>query len=255
MKKICMLGLSLLMVVSMAACGKTEEPEITPKHNYAENDVVDKPKEEKVTTTSGNEVEVIVMDEPEEEAKPTIAEPLDMYYNVTDDPNMNSVLDMTTVSIDGKMVAFPCNYDYLVEKFGSFYTESVGKYIIKTDVDETTYATSIDVKTEPTSGEGSITFKFRSSDGTEKPITELTCVGFTLQAGSNYNEKLMTCALPNWISFGSSPEQIQEYFTEIPKNDSFVKTDSFMLFYEYDEYDLRFVGYDGGLYSIDVTYK
>ena len=72
MKKICMLGLSLLMVVSMAACGKTEEPEITPEHNYAENDVVDKPTE-KPTTTSGNEVEVIVMDDTEEEEyKPKI---------------------------------------------------------------------------------------------------------------------------------------------------------------------------------------
>lgn len=253
MKKIFILGLSLLMVVSMAACGKEEEPEVIPEHNYAENEVVNKPTEE--ITTSNNEVEVIVVEEPEEKIKPTIADPLDMYYNVTDDPNMNSVLDMTTVSIDGKMVAFPCNYEYLAEKFGSFYTESVGKYVIKTNVDETTCATSIDVKTEPTSGEGSITFKFRSPDGTEKPITELTCVGFTLQAGSNYNEQLMTCALPNWISFGSSPEQIQEYFTGIPVNDSFIKSDSFMLFYEYDTYDIRFVGYDGGLYNIDVTYK
>lgn len=253
MKKIFILGLSLLMVVSMASCGKTEEPETTSEHNYAENDIVNKPTEE--TTTSNTEVEVIVIEEPEEKTKPTIEDPLDMYYNVTDDPNMNSVLDMNTVSIDGKMVAFPCDYEYLVEKFGSFYTESTGKYIIKTDIDETTRATSIDVKTEPTSGEGSIIFKFRSSDGTEKPITELTCIGFTLQAGSNYNEKLMTCALPNWISFGSSPDQIQEYFTEIPKNDSFVKSDSFMLFYEYDMYDIRFVGYDGGLYNIDVTYK
>ena len=48
MKKILVLGLSLLMAVSMAACGKEEEPEVIPEHNYAQNEVVEKTEEEEV---------------------------------------------------------------------------------------------------------------------------------------------------------------------------------------------------------------
>lgn len=256
MKKILVLGLSLLMAVSMAACGKEEEPEeIYPEHNYAQNDIVEKPEE--TTDTSTATPTQIVLDEPPEEEEEVWEHleivPQEMVYNVTDDVNMNEVRDMTTISIDGKLTAFPCDYEYLSEKFGTFYIEEVGKYLIKTDVTGDEVGTYFEVHATPTTGEGTIIFKFKSD--TETKLSNMECVGYKLQAGNNSGDKLMTCALPNWINFGSSIESIREQFGQNTKSGSYSKKGSFMLYYSFEDYDINFVGYDDGLYIIDVTYN
>ena len=257
MKKILIVGLSLLMAVSMVACGKKDdEPEeIYPEeHNYAQNEVVEKPVEEE--TTEDVTPTTVVVEEPEEEEdtwEHLDIVPKEMMYNVVDDVNMNEVIDMNTISIDGKLTAFPCDYTYLSEKFGPFYIEEVGKYLIKKDVTGEEVGTYFEVHATPTTGDGNIIFKFKSD--TETTISNMKCVGYKLQAGNNSGDKLMTCALPNWINFGSAKESIYEQFGQNTKSGSYAKKGSFMLYYSFEEYDINFVGYNDGLYIIDVEYK
>jgi len=157
------------------------------------------------------------------------------------------------LAIDGKLTAFPCDYMYLSEKFGPFYIEEVGKYLIKKDVTGEEVGTYFEVHATPTTGDGNIIFKFKSD--TETTISNTKCVGYKLQAGNNSGDKLMTCALPNWINFGSAKESIYEQFGQNTKSGSYAKKGSFMLYYSFEEYDINFVGYNDGLYIIDVEYK
>ena len=248
MKKILVIGLSLLMAVSMAACGKEEEPEIIPEHNYAQNEVVEKTEEE-VTE------EVTATPTPTEE-KPTKEELFpDRSYNAKDDTYINDVMDINTIAIDGQLCAFPCDFTYISEKYGPLVTKTVTKYIITTEVDGSEVGDAFTVYATPTTGTGSIGFKFVSKDDSNIPLSEMTCTGVILQAGQDDGSELMTLALPNWIKFGSTKDEIYEYFGQNTQPKSYTKNNDFLLIYSFDTYDITFTGYDGGLYNIDITYK
>ena len=247
MKKIFVLGLSLLMVASLAACGKEEEPEIVPEHNYAQNEVVEKTEEEvpeEVATTPA----------PTEE-KSTKEEFPDRSYNAKDDIHMNDVMDISTIAIDGQLCAFPCDFAYVSEKYGPLVTKTTAKYTITTEVDGSEAGEAFTVYATPTTGTGSIGFKFVSTTDGNMPLSNMTCTGVILQAGEDDGSALMTLALPNWIKFGSTKDEIYEYFGQNTQPKSYSKNGDFLLIYSFDTYDITFTGYDGGLYNIDITYK
>ena len=170
---------------------------------------------------------------------------------------MNDVQDMNTISIDGKLIALPCDYSYLAEKFDGFYTKQIQKYTTYVDVTGEEVGTEFEVYTNPTTGDGTIKFILKSKDGNESPITQMECVGFELEGGNYEGTKVFTCALPNWISFGSTIDEVYEYFGKDTERKSYSKDggSEFMLIYELDDMSLKFIGYDSGVHTIRVEYK
>ena len=82
----------------------------------------------------------------------------------------------------------------------------------------------------------------------------MACTGFTIQSGNYENNKCMTCALPGYINFGSTIDDIKNEFGNDTTNNSFVSDENWMLFYSLDNVDLQFVGYDKGLYIVTAKY-
>lgn len=258
MKKLLVLGLTLLMMLSLAACKKEEEPEeIYPEHKYAENELVETTETEEPSeeTTVAPTVEPTTETTTEEEKYQI--EFHDMIYNTSDDVHMNDVRDMNTISIDGKLIALPCDYSYLAEKFDGFYTKQIQKYTTYIDITGEEVGTEFEIYTNPTTGDGTIKFILKSKDGNEVPITQMECVGFELEGGNYEGTKVFTCALPNWISFGSTIDEVYEYFGRDTDRKSYSKDggSEFMLFYELEDMSLKFVGYDCGVHTIHVEYK
>jgi len=261
MKRYLVIGLFLLTILSLTAC-KKEEPEATTSPNYAVNETKDTTDEE----DEYYEDEEVISDnnittaEPEEEPEEIVIQPAkDNIYNVSQDQYAADIQNMSTISIDGKLIGFPCNYNYVVEKFGTLYTVDyngrIGDSYIP--VDETTTATEYKVYAFPETGEGMIQFTFKSD--TPVLITEMTCNDITVQGGNTTGEKVMTFALPQYITFGSTFDEIVNVFgTEyITHYESTNNASDFRLRFVYEDLNqcYEFTGYDNGLYFAKINYN
>ena len=82
MKKLLVLGLTLLMMLSLAACKKEEEPEeIYPEHKYAENEVVESTETEEPSEATTSTPTEAATETTEKETEPLNLEFHDMIYN------------------------------------------------------------------------------------------------------------------------------------------------------------------------------
>ena len=264
--KITLKKLLILLICSsllFVACGKNEDIiQTEDEHNYAINEVSTQQNEETETDTVEETTDIIIATEEttEETHEPIIAQ--DMYYNMDPDVNLGYLTDFYTISIDNKLISFPCDYNYLVEKFGTLYTQDLS------DINESYFPLDITEKSNyfniyalPQSGSGIINFEFVGD--TEDTIDHLTCKKISILGGNNTNDKIMSCALPYNLSFGSSYTDIINALGKSTDSKSFVRNNEndFMLFYKIDsEYnknaiDLQLSGYDGGLFIITITYN
>lgn len=259
MKKFLFIGISILTLSTLVACGKKTEPEVVPDDsNYAINetrDPVEEPDDDIPDIITEVPVE-ITEDESNKIPESMIAH--DQIYNISADKNALNIKDMNTISIDGKLVSFPCDYNYIIDKFGELYNVTTNGFtgtITMDPVDTSVTGTIFEVDAKPETGTGTITFKFISDDGSNKSITNMTCTGVTLQGGNIDGTKVMTLALPNNVTFGSGYKDITAFLDDPSKGQT--DKDSYRLLYNlYDENRMFvFVGYNNGLNFIQLDYK
>ena len=250
MKRILLLTLSMLMIIAITACSKKkEEPTTEENNNYAVNEVKEDTEEEEDTEDELSENTT----EEEFVAK-------DQVYNVKQDKYAKDIVDMTTISIDGKVIGFPCTYQYAVEIFGQLNAQLSNKYTITyTPVDETLVDKSFEVYVLPTTGEGTIKLKFTADEDKAATITEMKCTEVTLKGGNTEGTEIMTCALPNSLTFGSTYEDIKNTFNDdnITHYETTHNDTEYRIRYAYPELNqcYEFTGHDNGLYIVTANYN
>ena len=264
MKKLLVTCLVILTVVSLTACGKNKD-ETKISDGYVDNngDVYANQEVKEQTETDATETDATEAEETTEststktDKESNIAEPLDMFYNVQQDPNALLVVDMNTVSIDGKLMAFPSDYKYVSEKFNNLYTIEVQKYTKQIPVTGEEVGESFEVHTTPTTGSGDIVFLFKSNTDGQCKLSEMKCYGFQLQGGNNTKDPVFTMALPHLITFGSSYDAIIDEFGIEGKEHTQDKDANYMIIYDSKDttYKYKFVGYDSGLYLVRIEYE
>lgn len=258
MKKLLIVCLIILNVASLTACGKEEENKL-----YENGDIYINQEVKEQTETDADKTEETKTEEPTEstqdktDKESIIDEPLEMYYNVQQDKNAFLVVDMNTVSIDGQLMAFPSDYNYVSEKFSDLYTVEVQKYTQHIPVTGEEVGESFEVHSTPTTGSGDIVFLFKSNTDSQCKLSEMKCYGFQLQGGNNTKDLVFTMALPNLITFGSSYDAIIDEFGTDGKAHKQNKAANYMIIYDSKDttYKYKFVGYDSGLYLVRIEYE
>lgn len=254
MKRYLIIG--LLSILLLTACGKQSDNNVvdTTSHNYAVNTV----KQIDPNASNTEDEQTIESTETTSISDNDIYEPLpdDYKYNTEDDPNAIYVVDFNTIVIDGKMIALPCSYDYLVETFGPLYEISnVGRYTTNTYVDGTEVGTQFDLYADTTTGQGTIQFTFTST--TETSINNMALTKCTLSAGNKDNDKIMSLAIPGHIKFGSTLKEIRDYYGKSTDSGSYSQNDGrdFYQIYKIENGRLILVGMDNGLHTVIIEYK
>lgn len=253
MKKYFVIGLALL-TTCLVGCSKSEpEESVIIEENYAVNET--KPADSKAEYNG--EPEVPVTTEVKTEPATIPHEPRKKYtFNTEEDINALDVKDMNTISIDGKMISFPCDYSDLKKEFELYQIAYSRVGDIPMDVNETDKNITFSIFATPTTGDGRIEFIFTSKNNESQTINDMICREVNLSVDSTDNEKLMTFALPNDIVFGSSYETIRDtyyYFDMHEMNDT---SDVWLLKTLSDEdYVITFHGNDRGLVMLNIRYK
>lgn len=263
MKRLLLIGLSVLTIMSITACGKTEEETpTTENNNYAVNEVRDTTEEDEDESEEEITQEQVVSENTTEESEEEIPPEFiakDQIYNVEDDVNARDIRDMNTISIDGNLIGFPLDYNYLTTIFNNLYTKGyVGVYENTFPIDLETKSTQFEVYADPKTGTGVICFTFTSIDGKETTIDKMVCNKVYLRGGNTKGDKVMTIALPQFIKFGSSYEELTSVFNWNPSKAEVEngKTDFRLTYYSEDgTQKYEFVGYDGGLNMVTLTYN
>lgn len=252
MRKLTLFMIALVTIISLTSCENKEESSSQENANYyAVNSTKDRDKigeaqeqnssrAETTTTTTTMSIEDIYK---YYDIKPNT-------YNVTADVNEDKVVKINNISIDGKLISFPCDYKTLKDQF-ELYTEQYNKYITEIPIDETAKQNLLEVHAKPTTGKGNIIFMFTSEEPTT--IDKMTCKQVILTASNTNNDKLMTIALPNKIRFGSTYEDIiknsdKSYKSEQSSNWKYTES------LEDEKCVIRYSGVDGGLNSINITF-
>lgn len=235
---ISLLLISTLCIFSGCRDNSTENTTET-ENNYAINDVK--------TDDS--------IDESSDSSEIEVAKPHSMQYNVVPDERASVVQNINTIAIDGKLIEFPSDYNTITSTFGELSLESYNDLDMSEPVTGDSIGTSFTLVATPTTGDGIIKFTFSSTNGSSTALSEMTCTGFTIQGGNYENSKVMTCALPGNIFFGASIDDIKKAFGTNFTSKSNVSKDSWMLFYELDNVNLQFAGYNNGLYLVAAQYK
>lgn len=250
MRKFLLVSLiTITTLLSLTACGKKEENSTEESSNYATNEVINSETDSEEETTNDTEVISTVESTTEYEVK-------DEIYNTKDDAHVNDVKDINTISIDGNLIGFPCDYNYLSSIFTDLYmTGYVGKFNTTFDVDLETKDTEFTIYANPKTGEGTIRFLFKSDDNKPKTIAEMKCYEVYVVGGNTSGNKVMTVALPQNIKFGSTYENITNVFGKPNKEETSNGKTDFRLKYVLENATYNFIGYDGGLYTIDLIYE
>lgn len=266
MKKFLVVVICLLTILSLSACNKDDEVISTESPNYAINETRD-PIEEDLDNIENISDDSIVSTEPVIE-EPTIDEPeitikdaSDQIYNVEFDEYASDIYDMSTISIDGKLIGFPCTYQYVTEIFGQLHTIEYNSRVGDTlkPIDETITAQYFDVYAIPTTGEGTIRFTFRSTSDNPSTITEMTCYEVMIRGGNTTGDKVMTFALPEFITFGSTLQDLLNVYgvenaTHYESSNNAADYRVRFIFKDINQcYD--FTGYDNGLYIAKINYN
>lgn len=251
MKKYLLLFLISFSFIILISCGKDNGEEVIDDHNYAVNEVVDDNEDEEdiEETTEPTTTEEEYTEEVEEFI------PKENTYNVVDDVNaQNENLSKYTISIDGKLLTFPCTYAEIKEAFGTLYTIEFDNYV---EVNEEDYTdiTYLGVNVKPETGSGYINFIFMSDTPTS--LTNCKCKELIVSGMTKDNEKLMTIALEDNIHFGSTVDDIFNTYGKVTKEYT-NKNGSFMIHYITDnEYknEYYFYGANYGLEQIDLIFN
>jgi hypothetical protein len=219
---------------------------------YAINPTEEQTTETNNTTTS----DITTVVETENTTETTVVELPEYTFNVGEDANADRTdIDWTNISIDGKMVTFPCTYSVLQQTFGTFYTtDTVGKVDKEVIPSEIGLVTKYTVKVTPTTGTGLIYFTFTADEPTE--LTNCLCTGVSVSSMSTSNAPLITTTLRGGIHFGSTAEEIldpnaYEKITESYSN----KGGDFEIHYKKLGYEMSFYGINGGLYSFEFDFN
>ncbi len=245
--------LLVMMSIAIISCGKEDTEETEESHNYAVNEVKDMTESEELETETDLWSQYTEESESETAETIVIADPLPMTFNTTVDANASYILDMNAISMDGHIIAFPCDFNYLRDIFGELYlVEYPSSNSVLTGDEEGTY---IDATFNPTTGYGVVTFKFKSPNDTTCKLTDMICYGFEAFGGNNYNDPVMTIALPNNIMFGSSISEIRDYFGSVIENGSFNDKSGFNSIYKTDICTVSFRGFNDRLNMISVDYS
>jgi len=219
---------------------------------YAINPTEEQTTETNNTTTS----DITTVVETENTTETTVVELPEYTFNVGEDANADRTdIDWTNISIDGKMVTFPCTYSVLQQTFGTFYTtDTVGRVDKEVIPSEIGLVTKYTVKVTPTTGTGLIYFIFTADEPTE--LTNCLCTGVSVSSMSTSNAPLITTTLRGGIHFGSTAEEIldpnaYEKITESYSN----KGGDFEIHYKKLGYEMSFYGINGGLYSFEFDFN
>ncbi|MBQ8218589.1 MAG: hypothetical protein IJZ79_02465 [Bacilli bacterium] len=260
MKRFLVVGLMMLTILSLTACNKEEDPTSTAEPNYAINETKDTTEED--TTEENIEPSTTIESTTEEivEEEIIIPEAKDQIYNVKPDQYAQDVRDMSTISIDGKLIGFPCTYKYVTEVFGQLNTVEYAKYgSIYTPVDETITSTSFEVYATPVTGAGQIRFTFRSADDTPVTITEMSCAEIMVQGGNTTGEEVMTFALPQSITFGSTLDDLLDVYgvSNATHSESDNNAADYRIRFVFEDLHqcYEFTGYDNGLFIAKINYN
>ena len=253
--------LSFLCIGSMlclTGCNKKDTSDsTTTEQYYAKNEVTEMTSED-----AEDEPSTIAQNEDESVTTETPIEYSNYSFNVDNDTNATENLTEETISIDGKLISFPCDYQHLKSVFSKLYVEQVDDLTGETktiELDETQYK-SINLLTlmyKPTTGYGSVKFIIRSIDGSNTNINNLTCNEVILAGNTTSNDKLMTLALKDNIHFGSTIDDIKNAFGNVPSLYNVYDNDSFVIKYIGDEtgHEYYFSGKTGGLANIDLKFN
>ncbi len=260
-KKILLIsGLVVLSSLCLTGCKKKSDVSSTSERYYAKNDTSEQTTEEPIDDTTTVTEEPSSTDDTEIEN----VDPLEYKYNVDDDSNSNENLSKDTISIDGKLISFPCEYTHLKDIFDKLYVseiDSLSNEVKYTKFNEKDYSNidGLDLIYKPTTGEGNVTFTLVSPDGNKTSIDKCICNEVNLSVSGISNKKLMTIALPNNIHFGSTVKDIKSYYGKVVTTYNEYKNNSFVIEYTNDSNDYYFSGKSGGLsevilkYNIDTT--
>ena len=241
------LVLILILILSLTACGKKEEPiESTEDEGWAVNEVKERTRPEEVATS---DVTTASTAEPEI-TEPVVTYPVDFYnYNVQDDINADIIDSMQTISIDGKLLDMPCTYSELAEQFELFIEEpnKYGSTIIKPVETDEYY--KITLNTTPTTGKGVISFEFKTTLDGPQPLKDMKISKIFLDGGSLNNEELFTFSLPNNIHFGSTFKDVTgKENTENKPNIRYTDSNP------NNPYNIYYSFVDYGLKTIEILY-
>lgn len=267
MKKFLICTLAFTLVLSLAACTKQNEEEpVTEQGGYAVNDVETKTTEEEEETSTPTDTVVATESDATEKEEPTTEYP-DYVYNVEEDEFADKVENFDMVSIDGTLIAFPCDYAHLKENFVNFYMPdefNTSDTIVFTDENraelESAVSSGVTLYYTPKTGEGVVKFFMVPTDGTSCALKDMTCKSFSVQGGNIEGKKSVTIALPKGIHIGSTSDEILEAYG-LNYNSRKSYTDegckSFCYYYEPDNTNnvYQFTGIDGGLFSVKVMYN
>lgn len=218
------------------------------------------PTEEQTTENITDITTVVEIEDTTETVDETTSIPIteisEYTFNVSEDANADRTdIDWTNISIDGKMVTFPCTYNVLKQTFGTFYaTDVVGKVDKEVVPSEVGLVTEYTVKVTPTTGTGLIYFTFTADEPTE--LTNCLCTGVSVSSMSTSNAPLITTTLRGGVHFGSTAEEIldpnaYEKVTESYSN----KSGDFEIHYKKLGYEMSFYGINGGLYSFKFDFN
>lgn len=134
---------------------------------------------------------------------------LPTYTHVTDfikDVNLeNPEIDDYTISIDNKVITFPCKYATIKELFTLYDGRDVE---VPREFDEVVTGTDIPLFAYPENGAGYIVFTFSGNS-----LEELTCYQVSV-SGVSYeeNQKVMPVALKGKVDFGTNLQEIIDTF-------------------------------------------
>lgn len=257
MKKFGILALILILSISMTACGnktvdENDSTDLSNK-NWAVNDVSEQTDKDVDIDDDGG---LYYSDEEETETKdiPTIEHRV-YSYNVDEDPKAKDVEKFDKISIDGKLMSFPCTYDDVKKNFNFLYEIVSNRYVQdKLELDPEMEAFNVEAHADGESGLGKITFYFKSADDNGSKLKDMICYKVAINAETFNNEKLMTLGLPHNITFGSSYEDIFELY-QTYKIDSNMSDDETGWTYKIKTDDgiyVSFIGIDNGLNSVII---
>lgn len=136
-------------------------------------------------------------------------------FNPQIDANANSsLLNYTTISVDGIMLDFPITFESISSKFNLVNSKTSTTVTADTIIDRT-----ITLTTKAKTGVGTISFTF-SSEGTPKELSKCKCTQIKLESHiyDDPEQKNMSLALPGGVNFGDSYETVKDKFPYVANN-------------------------------------
>ena len=227
--KIKLLLIPIMFILLLTGCNKNEDSSTEINNNYAKNEVA--------TTEDTEDAPVVITDATTESTTTEEWTESENTYNVDEDINANNAeITNSNISIDGKMINFPCSYNDIKKLFGKLYVELPKDQLEEVDESQLQSISNIQLRAIPETGTGIISFSFYSDNKTS--IDKCICNEISVSGNTTEDTKLMTVALPGNIKFGSTADDIIKQFGKV-----------------YDEYNNDDNGGFSILYKPDGTYN